>query len=107
MFFGAAIFAQEYSIATVAGGAPPATPAVATSVAVGTVNRVTVDTSGNVYFSSNQAVFKVTPGGTLTLVAGNSRAGFSGDGGPAAAAQLNSPQGLAVDSQGNLYLADR
>jgi len=107
MFFGAAIFAQEYSIATVAGGAPPATPAVATSVAVGTVNRVTVDTSGNVYFSSNQAVFKVTPGGTLTLVAGNSRAGFSGDGGPAAAAQLNSPQGLAVDSQGNLYLADQ
>ena len=106
-FFGAAVFAQEYSISTVAGGAPPTTPAPAASTAIGTVKRVTADASGNVYFSSGHAVFKVTPGGTLTLVAGNSRPGFSGDGGPATAAQLNSPQGLAVDSQGNLYIADQ
>ena len=97
-FFGAAVFAQEYSITTVAGGAPPTTPATAASTGIGTVKRVTVDTSGNVYFSAGHAVFKVTTGGTLTLVAGNSRPGFSGDGGPATAAQLNSPQGLAVDS---------
>ncbi|MGA2272114.1 MAG: hypothetical protein ABSH00_01070 [Bryobacteraceae bacterium] len=106
-FFGAAVFAQEYSISTVAGGAPPTTPAPAASTAIGTVKRVTADASGNVYFSSGHAVFKITPGGTLTLVAGNSRPGFSGDGGPATAAQLNSPQGLAVDSQGNLYIADQ
>jgi uncharacterized protein (TIGR03437 family) len=106
-FFGAAVFAQEYSITTVAGGAPPTTPATAASTGIGTVKRVTVDTSGNVYFSAGHAVFKVTTGGTLTLVAGNSRPGFSGDGGPATAAQLNSPQGLAVDSQGNLYIADQ
>jgi uncharacterized protein (TIGR03437 family) len=106
-FFGAAVFAQEYSITTVAGGAPPATPATAASTAIGTVNRVATDASGNVYFSAGNAVFKSTPGGTLTVVAGNSRAGFSGDGGPATAAQLNSPQGLAVDGQGNLYIADQ
>ena len=39
-------------------------------------------------------------------MAGNSRAGFSGDGGPAVNAQLNAPQGIALDSGGNLYIAD-
>jgi len=106
-FFGAAVFAQEYSITTVAGGAPPTTPAPAAGTAIGTVRRVTTDTSGNVYFSSGHAVFKITSSGTLTLAAGNSRPGFSGDGGPATAAQLNTPQGLAVDSTGNLYIADQ
>jgi uncharacterized protein (TIGR03437 family) len=105
--FGAAVFAQEYSITTVAGGAPPATPAAAASSAIGAVGRVTLDTAGNVYFSAGNAVFKISTGGTLTLVAGNSRPGFSGDGGPATSAQLNSPQGLAVDSSGNVYIADQ
>jgi uncharacterized protein (TIGR03437 family) len=45
-------------------------------------------------------------GGTMTLIAGNSRAGFSGDGSPAVNAQLNNPQGMALDSAGNLYIAD-
>ncbi len=44
--------------------------------------------------------------GIITTSAGNGTAGFSGDGGPAAAAQLNSPTGVAVDSLGNLYIAD-
>ena len=51
-------------------------------------------------------VFKMSGSGTLTLVAGNSRAGFSGDGGPAVKAQLNAPQGMALDKAGNLYIAD-
>jgi uncharacterized protein (TIGR03437 family) len=59
-----------------------------------------------VYFSSGNAVFKISSSGSLTVVAGNSRPGFSGDGGPALQAQLNGPQGLAFDSNGNLYIAD-
>ena len=44
--------------------------------------------------------------GVITTVAGNGTAGFSGDNGPATSAQLNHPQGVAVDSAGNLYIAD-
>jgi len=97
--------AQQYSIITAAGGAPPPTPVAPLSTSIGQPSRVMVDGKGNVYFSSGNAVFEIT-GGNLTLVAGNSRAGFSGDGGPAVQAQLNGPQGLALDQKGNLYIAD-
>src|SRR2546423_2017222 len=60
----------------------------------------------NLYFSAGHSVFRMDSGGTLTLIAGNSRAGFSGDGGPAVNGQLNSPQGMALDAAGNLYIAD-
>ncbi len=46
------------------------------------------------------------PGGVTVTVAGTGTAGAFGDGGPATSAQLNSPQGVAVDTQGNLYIAD-
>jgi uncharacterized protein (TIGR03437 family) len=97
--------AQQYSITTFAGGAPPPTPASATATPIGQPRRTAVDSAGNVYFTSGHSVFKMT-GGTLTLVAGNSRPGYSGDGGPAVKAQLNTPQGLALDGAGNLYIAD-
>ncbi len=103
---GTLAVAQQYTISTVAGGAPPATPAAAASVSIGQPRRVATDSAGNVYFSASNSVFKVSAGGTLTLVAGNSRAGFSGDGGPAVHAQLNTPQGIAVDSAGDVYIAD-
>ncbi|HUB77318.1 MAG TPA: IPT/TIG domain-containing protein [Bryobacteraceae bacterium] len=98
--------AQQYSLSTAAGGAPPPTPVGATNTSIGQPNRVTVDSKGNLYFSSSNAVFKIDGSGNLTVVAGNSRAGFSGDGGPALQAQLNGPQGLAFDSNNNLYIAD-
>ena len=83
----------------------PSTPVAATSISIGQPRRVAVDTKGNVYFSSGNSVFKLA-GGTLTLVAGNSRAGIRGDGGLAVNAQLNAPQGMAIDSSGNIYIAD-
>jgi len=98
--------AQQYTIATIAGGAPPATPVAALSTSIGAPRRVAVDKAGNVYFSSLNSVFKLDTSGVLTLIAGNSRPGFSGDGGPAPAAALNNPQGVAVDAAGNVYIAD-
>jgi hypothetical protein len=67
-----------------------------------------VDASGTVYFSDypTNRVRKVTPDGTITTVAGTGTAGFSGDGGPAIAANLFAPYGLAMDGTGNLYIAD-
>ena len=98
-------FAQQYTISTVAGGAPPATPVPALNASIGQPRKLAISGS-NVYFSSGNSVFKIDGAGTMSLVAGNSRAGFSGDGGPAVSAQLNAPQGLALDSAGNLYIAD-
>jgi len=97
--------AQQYTITTLAGGAPPSTPVAAGSAAIGQPRRVALDSGGNLYFSAGNSVFKLS-GSTLTLVAGNSRPGFSGDGGPAVNAQLNTPYGVAVDKSGNLYIAD-
>jgi len=64
------------------------------------------DSSGNVYFSSRNAVYKLDARNIVTRIAGNARPGFSGDNGPAADAQLNNPNGLAVDTSGSLYIAD-
>lgn len=69
---------------------------------------VAVDGSGNVYIAdaANQVIRKRATGGTITTVAGTSVAGYAGDGGAATSAQLNTPLGVALDSAGNLYIAD-
>lgn len=102
----AVALAQQYTISTAAGGVPPSTPTGALNISIGPPQRVAVDAAGNYYFSSSNAVFKVDGSGTLTLLAGNGRPGFSGDGGPAPQAQLNAPQGIAVDAAGDLFIAD-
>jgi len=75
---------------------------------IGAVAGVTVDRSGNLYFVDldNNLVMKLTADGTLRVIAGNGIGGFSGDGGPATSASINSSGGLAVDPAGNVYLAD-
>jgi len=67
-----------------------------------------VDPAGNLYVADtdNHRVRRVTPGGTVTTVAGNGGIFFSGDGGPATAATLYRPSGVALDVAGNLYIAD-
>jgi uncharacterized protein (TIGR03437 family) len=102
---GVTAFAQQYSVSTVAGGAPPATPVAALNISIGQPKKLAIS-GANVYFSSGNSVFKIDASGTLTLIAGNGRPGFSGDGGSAVNAQLNAPQGLALDSGGNIYIAD-
>ncbi|MGA2191620.1 MAG: choice-of-anchor D domain-containing protein, partial [Steroidobacteraceae bacterium] len=70
---------------------------------------VAVDGGGNLYIadSNNQVIRRVdATSQIITTVAGNGTDGYSGDGGPAAAAQLNYPYGVVVDGGGNLYIAD-
>ncbi|HXP83253.1 MAG TPA: IPT/TIG domain-containing protein [Bryobacteraceae bacterium] len=68
---------------------------------------VAVDRAGNVYSSDGFAqVIKVTPAGVVTTVAGTGSAGYTGDNGPGVSAQLNHPNGMRVDSSGNVYIAD-
>src|SRR5215472_13884 len=103
-----ALWAQQYVISTIAGGWLSLGPMAASNFSIGSPGGVAVDSAGNVYFTVTNlnCAFKVDQNGVLTRVAGNSRAGFSGDGGPAVNAQLNSPSGIAADSAGNLFIAD-
>jgi len=64
-----------------------------------------VDSAGNLYISDPAHIRKVA-NGVITTVAGNGTSGFSGDGGPATDAELYLPSGVAVDSAGNVYIAD-
>lgn len=101
------VWGQQYVISTIAGGVPPPTPVAAAKASIGDPPRVAVDAAGQVYFASLHSVFRVDAGGTLTRIAGTGQSGYSGDGGPATAAQLSFPIGLAVDAAGNVYVADR
>ena len=69
---------------------------------------VAADSSGNIYIadSGNDRVRKVDGSGTITTFAGNGFRIFSGDGGPAASASVYSPNGIAVDASGNVFIAD-
>ena len=66
------------------------------------------DASGNLYIadSDNAVVRKVTPQGVISTVAGTGAQGYSGDGAAATKATLMAPLGVALDSSGNLYIAD-
>jgi sugar lactone lactonase YvrE len=79
----------------------------ATSARLNNPEGVAVDGAGNVYIADlqNGRVRKVSPGGTITTLAGGGSA--FGDGGPATSARVRSPYGVAVDGQGNVYIADR
>ena len=81
--------------------------ATATSAALALPEAITFDKSGNTYiadFTGNR-VRKVSAG-KISTIAGTGVSGFSGNGGPATSAMLNAPQGVAVDSAGNVYIAD-
>lgn len=97
---------SQYLISTVAGGAPPPTPAPGLTVSIGKPQGTATDTAGNLYFTSLNCVFKLDLNGIVTRIAGTSRAGYSGDGGSATLAQLNGPNGVAVDSAGNVFVAE-
>ena len=70
---------------------------------------VAVDGAGGILFTdyiNDSRIRRVSPTGVITTIAGNGSAGYSGDGGPAVAAAVGFPAGLAVDKTGNIFIAD-
>ena len=81
----------------------------ATAAELNDPNSVAVDSAGDLFISdaNNNAIREVVKAtGDIITVAGNGTAGYSGDNGPATAAELDSPRGVAVDSAGDLFIAD-
>jgi sugar lactone lactonase YvrE len=102
-------------ITTVAGGGSLLGPRVAgTAAQLNLPHGLAVDSSGNLYIADtgNNRICKLEPGGSLTTIAGSPTGnlggpgGLTGDGGLAVQARLNSPLGVAIDANGNLYIAD-
>lgn len=80
----------------------------ATSAILDTPTALLLDGSGNVYIADtlNNRVRKVGTDGNINTVAGNGQSNSTGDGGAATSAAINSPEGIALDRSGNLYVAD-
>lgn len=95
-------FAGNGAIGFAGDGGPAASAELTDPVGVAT------DAAGNVYIAdtANMRIRRVTPDGIISTVAGVTKFGYSGDGGPALKAQMWSPRGVAVDSSGNIYIAD-
>jgi len=81
----------------------------ATSAEINYPYAICFDAAGNMYFSDrgNEVIRKVTAAtGIITTIAGNGTLGYAGDGGPAINAEFDDPRGVAIDSAGNIYIAD-
>ena len=74
------------------------------------VRGMLIDGVGRFWFTSDDQVFRYDPtapeGKQYDVIAGNGSNGFEGDNGPAKLAELDGPQGLAMDAEGNLFIAD-
>jgi sugar lactone lactonase YvrE len=88
---------------------PSTTVSSAAPVRPKRLGPLAVSPNGDLYLadSSLNQILERHPDGTFTVAVGNGTAGFSGDGGPAVAARLNSPTAMFFSAQGTLYFADK
>jgi sugar lactone lactonase YvrE len=101
-------------ISTVAGDGPQGSGSFggdggqATAAELNNPTGVVFDAVGNMYITDavNNRIRKVNTAGIMTTIAGNGTSGYSGDGGQATAAELNTPYKTVVDATGNIYIAD-
>lgn len=97
-------------INTIGGGGASAVdgiPATNASLNLSPRAPITTDAAGNIFFVESNKIRKITATtGIISTVAGTGIPGFSGDGGPAILAQVDTPGGLCFDVTGNLYLTD-
>lgn len=100
--------AKSYTIQTVAGSDNVGDSGPALAAVFSQTEGIAVDRAGNIYIADadDNRIRKISPDGLIHTFAGTGIAGFSGDGGPAGAAQFNHPYGLAIDAVGNLFIAD-
>ena len=98
--------AQTPTITTVVGNGPNNVAALNANLAYPV--SITQDKLGNFYIAveNDSRIYKISSGGTLTIFAGTGGFDYTGDGGPATAAELNGPLGVTVDSSGNVFIAD-
>lgn len=96
----------QYTISTVVGGGLLPSAPVATNTAIGNPVSIAADRNGDIFIGIGYAVLKMDPTGALTPVAGMGTPGDSGDGGPALKAQVGGTEAIAVDPNGNLYIAE-
>ena len=98
-------------ISTVAGNGTPGYSGdggAATTAELDYPAGVAVDAAGNLFIADtgNNVVREAGATGTITTVAGSGTCGYGGDGGPATAARMNGPEGIAIDQAGRLFIAD-
>lgn len=97
-------------ITTVAGSGRPfrGNNGPALQAGLGQTFGMAFDSKGNLYVCDvdHEVVVRITPSGTVSIVAGNGQKGLSGDGGPATQASLYTPLAVAIDHSDNLYIAD-
>jgi uncharacterized protein (TIGR03437 family) len=103
-------WSQQYTISTYAGNGTAGSTGdsgAPTSAQLSSPLGLALDSSGNLYIvdSANQRVRKISSG-TINTVAGNGTLGYTGDGAAATSAEMFGPSGIAVDSSGNIYIAD-
>jgi len=101
---------EDYDVREItASGGISTPPALAAQLQYTNGVKVAFDkNSGSLYVADpyNAYIWKLTSAGALSIYAGNGTSGFSGDGGPATKAALGQPAAVAVDGQGNIYIAD-
>ncbi|MBC7976342.1 MAG: serine/threonine protein kinase, partial [Myxococcales bacterium] len=81
----------------------------ATAATMDAPTAMVLDDAGNLYVTDagTSVVRKIAVDGTISTVAGTAEYGFAGDGGPATAARLARPDGIAIGGDGSIYISDR
>jgi sugar lactone lactonase YvrE len=107
LFIGATLVLVHNQREATRGNSLGSTADISSSI-LASPGALAADSNGNIYVNEQKQnrILKISASRYVTIVAGSGRRGFSGDGGPADQASLASPTSIALDSAGNLFIAD-